>query len=147
MLLIALFLNVATILKAQTGRDSVMATINRFFEGMKKADTGLLKSTLSNSAILQTIVDEKGVIKVKDEKISEFISFVGQQTPGDTDEQIEIGTVNIDGPLASVWTPYKFYYKSKFSHCGVNSFQLVKFSNEWKIQFIIDTRKRVGCKE
>ena len=42
-------------------------------------------------------------------------------------------------------TPYKFYVGEKFSHCGVNSFQLVKIRGEWKIQYIIDTRRRQNC--
>jgi len=62
------------------------------------------------------------------------------------DERIVFETIRIDGPLASVWTPYNFYYEGKFSHCGVNSFQLVKINGEWKIQYLIDTRRKQGCK-
>ena len=54
-------------------------------------------------------------------------------------------TIKIDGALASVWTPYKFYSGATFSHCGANSFQLVKIDGAWKIQYIIDTRRK-GCK-
>jgi len=51
----------------------------------------------------------------------------------------------IDSQLASVWTDYKFYIGDKFSHCGVNSFQLVKLNDGWKIVYIIDTRRKEGC--
>ena len=47
--------------------------------------------------------------------------------------------------MATAWTPYEFWYKEKFSHCGVNSFQLMKIENEWKIIYFVDTRRRSDC--
>jgi len=61
------------------------------------------------------------------------------------DERITFDLVKIDGELAMVWAPYKFYLGEKFSHCGVDAFQLVKINNNWKIQYLIDTRRRQGC--
>jgi hypothetical protein len=131
---------------AQTSEDSVKATINNMFKGMKDADGQLLRSTFTDSAILQTIVQTKeGKTIVRNESVQGFIDFVSKQKKGAADERINFGTVLVDGPLASVWTPYKFYFEEKFSHCGVNSFQLVRLNGEWKIQYIIDTRRRQGC--
>ncbi|MBK7883161.1 MAG: hypothetical protein IPJ81_04670 [Chitinophagaceae bacterium] len=42
-----------------------------------------------------------------------------------------------DGLLATAWLPYKFYYKNKFSHCGVNSIQLINTPKGWKIQYLV----------
>jgi len=53
--------------------------------------------------------------------------------------------INIDGNLASVWTPYEFYVNGSFSHCGSNSFQLFKNNGNWEIIFLVDTRRRQGC--
>jgi len=131
--------------KAQSARDSVMATVNNLFEAMKKADTILLKECFSPNAVMQTIQDSKGNIKVSNGSVADFIAFVGKETAGAADEQIMFETIKIDGSLATVWTPYKFYYKGKFSHCGVNSFQLVRLNSGWKIQYIIDTRRKEGC--
>lgn len=130
---------------AQSTRDSVIAAVNQLFEGMKNADTILLQHSFSPNAVLQTIDDSKGSVTVKDESIEGFISFVGKETPGAADERIVVETVKIDGSLAMVWTPYQFFYKGKFSHCGVNVFQLVRLSSGWKIQYIIDTRRKTGC--
>ena len=141
----ALFIAMICSVKAQPARDSVIAAVNCLFKGMKNADTALLKSCFSSNAVLQTIHEDKGSIKVSDEKLADFVDFVGKETAGAADEQIIVETVKIDGPLAFVWTPYKFYYKGKFSHCGVNAFQLVRLSGEWKIQYIIDTRRKEAC--
>jgi len=132
---------------AQSTEDSVKAAVNNMFTAMKNADSAGLKNVFSETAVLQTISRTKeGETMVRTEVISEFVSFVGKSTKGDADEQISFGAVHIDGALASVWTPYQFYYKGKFSHCGVNSFQLVRIKGQWKIQYIIDTRRKENCK-
>lgn len=134
------------VVSAQTAEDSVKTTINMLFTAMKTADAALFKNIFSDSAILQTISRSKeGKILVRTESISEFASFVGHLKKDSADERISFETIKIDGPLAIAWTPYNFYFNGKFSHCGVNSFQLVRFGSAWKIQYLVDTRRRTGC--
>lgn len=129
--------------QAQTTEDSVKATINRLFEGMKNADTTLLKSAFTGDPILQTIAtNKKKQVYIKSDKYKDFVKFIGQQKVGEADERVEFESIRIDGPLAMVWAPYQFYYKGKFRHCGVNSFQLVKLEDGWRIQYLIDTRRK-----
>jgi hypothetical protein len=129
-----------------TAEDSVKAVINTLFTAMKKADPELLKTCFADSMVLQTISRNKeGKLVVLTDKPAAFAASISNLAAGDADEQIQFELVRTDGPLAMAWTPYKFYYKGQFSHCGVNSFQLVRFNGEWKIQYIIDTRRRVGC--
>lgn len=131
---------------SQTTEDSVKAVIVSMFKGMKEADASLLQASFADSMILQTISQNKeGQLTVKNEDPAGFIDFVSKSKPGVADERITFETIKIDGPLAVVWTPYQFYYNGQFSHCGVNSFQLIRFNSGWKIQYIIDTRRRVGC--
>ena len=130
----------------QTAADSVMAVINQLFTAMKNADAMMLKETFSDSAVLQTIRRRPdGTFFVQQDKVSDFAGQISKAKKDSLDEQIRFETIKIDGPLASVWTPYKFYYAGQFSHCGVNSFQVVRINNRWKIQFLIDTRRRQGC--
>ncbi|HVZ58058.1 MAG TPA: nuclear transport factor 2 family protein [Chitinophagaceae bacterium] len=133
-------------LHAQQAEDSVKWVVNRMFEGMKNADSGLVRSALADSVIFQTLVTQKdGSIRVASEDPREFVAFIGRLSRGDADEQITFETVRVDGPLAMAWTPYTFYYKGQFSHCGVDCFQLVRINGAWKIQYIIDTRRRQPC--
>ncbi|MBB6370675.1 nuclear transport factor 2 family protein [Chryseobacterium shigense] len=118
--------------------------IRNLFSGMKNADPELMKSAFAEGAILQTIAKDGAV---KNENIQEFIDSVSKFSKDDLDERIVIDAVHTDGGLASVFTPYSFYFKGKFSHCGANSFQLVKQETGWKIQYIIDTRRKENCKE
>lgn len=131
---------------AQTAEDSVKAVVNNLFTGMKNADAVLLKSTFADSAILQTIIRNKeGKTIIQTEEVAGFVEQVSKMPKDAADERITFDVLRIDGPLAIVWTPYKFYFNGKFSHCGVNSFQLVRINGNWKIQYLIDTRRRAGC--
>lgn len=148
LLLASLIILLATVnINAQSAEDSVKATINNLFAAMKNADQSLFKTVFSDNAILQTISrDKAGKPIVTSESIQEFGDFIGKLKKDSADERISFETIKIDGPLAIAWTPYNFYFNGKFSHCGVNSFQLVRLNGEWKIQYIIDTRRRAGCK-
>jgi hypothetical protein len=137
---------VAAEANAQSTEDSVKAVVNTLFSGMKSADAGLIKSVFSDSAIMQTISrTREGNTIVRNESVTEFADFVGKLKKDSADERITFETIKIDGPLAIAWTPYNFYFNGQFSHCGVNSFHLVRFNNAWKIQYLIDTRRRQGC--
>lgn len=131
---------------AQTTEDSVKAAVNKLFTGMKNSDAAMVKSSFADSAVLQTIARTKeGALFVKNEKVENFAKSISTLAKGAADERISFETVKIDGPMAIAWTPYHFYLDGKFSHCGVNSFQLVRLNGEWKIQYLIDTRRRQGC--
>lgn len=131
---------------AQSAEDSIKNAINTLFAGMRNADAALFKSVFSDSAIMQTIGRGRdGKTVVRYESIDEFAGFVSRLKKDSADERITFETIKIDGPLAIVWTPYTFYHNGKFSHCGVNSFQLVRFDGIWKIQYLVDTRRRQGC--
>lgn len=133
-------------IQAQTTEDSVKAVVNQLFEGMKTANAEMVKTAFADSAVLQTIGRSKeGETIIRNEAVSAFAGFVGKLKPGVADERIQFETIRIDGPLAIVWTPYKFYHNGQFSHCGVNSFQLVRLGGQWKIQYLIDTRRKDKC--
>jgi len=137
---------ISAMTKAQSAEDSVKAVVNQLFAAMKGANAAMLKETFADSAVLQTIRRKQdGTFFVQDEKVSDFVEQIGKAKKDSLDERITFETVKIDGPLAIAWTPYKFYYAGNFSHCGVNSFQLVRINGRWKIQFLIDTRRRQGC--
>ncbi len=134
--------------KAQTAEDSVKAVINRMFAAMKagEGNGNVLSSCFADSAILQTIIEKDGAVKIKTEEIKGFADFVNTAPKDAADERITFDMVKVDAALAIAWTPYNFYYNGKFSHCGVDSYQLVRINGEWKIQYLIDTRRKEGCK-
>jgi hypothetical protein len=128
---------------AQTAEDSIKATVNKLFEGMKSSDPSMIKSTFADSAILQSVGTGKdGKTVIQNEKVGDFADIISKLPKGAADERIQFETIKIDGALAIVWAPYKFYYNGQFSHCGADSFQLVRINGKWVIQYLIDTRRK-----
>lgn len=129
----------------QTATDSVKATIDGLFTAMLQSDSAGVMNSFAPDAVLQTLVEKQGSVSVQTEKAAAFATAVKGFPKEACDERIVYDVVRIDGNLAIAWTPYRFYYKKEFHHCGVNSFQLVRLNGRWKIQYIIDTRRKTGC--
>jgi Putative lumazine-binding len=131
---------------AQNAEDSVKAAVNQLFTGMKTADPALVQAAFADSGILQTISTGKdNKTFVKTEAVGDFAAAIAKLAKGVADEQIRFDVIKIDGELAMVWAPYSFYYNGHLHHCGVDSFQLVRLNGVWKIQYIIDTRRKDPC--
>lgn len=129
-----------------TEEPAVRVPIQQLFEGMKKSDSTLVRQSLVPGARLETVTKNKsGEVTVRSDSFEGFIKSIGKSTAGDLDERLTAIDIRIDGDMATAWTPYKFYFKGNFSHCGVNAFQLIKTAAGWKIWSIIDTRRKEGC--
>lgn len=142
---ISLFCSVGVF--AQSAEEmAVKVPIQQLFDGMKKSDSALVRQSLMPGARLESIAKNKsGEVTVRSDSFEGFLKSIGKATPGDLDERLSAVDIRIDGEMATAWTPYKFYFKGNFSHCGVNAFQLVKTAAGWKILSIIDTRRKEGC--
>lgn len=132
-------------LHAQTSKDSIKEAVNALFIAMATSDSAGIIHAFTDGAILQSIEEKDGRTAIKDEKIADFAHTIASLQKGDADERIKFDIMKVDGALASVWTPYQFYYKGSFSHCGVDSYQLVRVGGLWKIHYLIDTRRKGGC--
>lgn len=125
---------------------AIREVIAQLFNGMRAGDSSMVSDVFIEQAKMQSIsVDPTGEVRLVDTSLSNFLKAVG--TPHDEiwDERILDYEIQVDGAMASVWTPYQFYRGQNFSHCGVNSFQLAKMRSGWKIIYLVDTRRREGC--
>lgn len=146
--LIALLFCIANVTKAQktSEEEAVKNTINLLFDGMRNSDTTMIRKAFAAKNTMETIAMNKdGKAVVRTENVNSFIKSIGMPRAEKYDERIQFTKILIDANLASVWTDYKFYIGDKFSHCGVNSFQLFKSDDGWKIIYIIDTRRKDNC--
>lgn len=145
-LLLLLLTTTVTIAQNKNEEDAIKATINLLFDGMRNSDTTMIRKAFGSKNTMQTIAKSKdGKFVVKTENVDNFIKSIAIPHPEKYDERIVFTKILVDANLASVWTDYKFYVGDKFSHCGVNSFQLFKDDNGWKIIYIIDTRRKDNC--
>ena len=128
--------------------DSIKQTINTFFKGMSEKDTTLIRTTMTSGMIMQTIGQNKNkeTVITTDPVESWFNQIVNLPASiKKVEEKIVFEKILIDGAMAIVWAPFELYFNDKFYSCGVNQFGLVKINNEWKVNYIIDTRRKI-CK-
>lgn len=129
----------------ETEEKEVINTIQQLFEGMRTGDTLLIDNIFAPHAQLLTVIEKEGEVSLQEVSLDRFMAAVASPHEEVWDERITSYEIKIDDRLASAWTPYKFYLGKKFSHCGVNAFQLYKDDAGWKILVITDTRRLQDC--
>lgn len=146
-LIFLLFISVS--FAQETEELKVQKTIEAFFKGFHKQDSLLIKQTTIEDVIAQTVGTKKdGSTAIRTEDFGKFLkSIVSIPDSIHFQEKLLSFNIQVDGAMANAWTPYEFWYNDAFSHCGVNSFQLFKQNGEWKIIYLIDTRRRKGCEQ
>ena len=148
LLLLSLLIFTNPIEAQQTQKDKIKKVISLFFEGLQSGDTLKIKKTISKDLVLQTtFINKEGKSILKKESVSTFLNLVASKKNEDKwEERLLSYHIQIDDNMANVWTPYKFYLNNKFSHCGVNSFQMFNDGEQWKIIYLIDTKRKQDCK-
>jgi hypothetical protein len=122
----------------------VKQAVDGFFVGLHKRDTLQFKKVCHATINMQTIgKDKEQNNKLILQNFQDFMkSIVTIPENVVLFEKLLDYKIQIDGPLAHVWTPYEFYVNGKLSHSGVNSFTLFKEKDVWQIIHIIDTRRK-----
>jgi len=137
-------------IQAQTeAQKEVRNTIDTFFNGFHKQDSSIIKSVIYKEIALQSIgKNREGEIQLNTSDFSKFLkSIVSIPKDKKFQEKLLNYNIQVDGNMANAWTDYEFWFNGEFSHCGVNSFQLIKENKNWKIFYLVDTRRRKGCQE
>ncbi len=133
---------------AQTAEEAaVKDVVTGFFEAFHRQDSVALQSFAHPSVNMQSLGNNaEGKLILSTNTYGEFLKRI-TSIPSSTkfEEKLHGFDVRVNGPLATVITPYSFLVNGNLSHCGVNSFTMVKETEEWKIIHIIDTRSREGC--
>jgi hypothetical protein len=126
---------------------AVKEVITRLFLGMEKGDSAMVHSTFAKEVSLLTAFrDKNNNPKLRREAaIDDFLKAVGTPHPEIWYEEIWDVVIQIDGDFAQGWCDYAFYIGDKFSHCGIDAFQLFKGKDGWKIVHLADTRRTAAC--
>ena len=147
--LITLFLIVmipATILAgAVSDNESPSQVIESFFDGMRASDGDILKTLITDDITLHTVTQREGETVRAATDMSRFLESVSNAPVGLLNEELTSLEVHIDGDLATAWMGYNFFRGDEFSHCGVNSMNLIRTAEGWKIFSIVDTRRTDPC--
>ncbi len=144
------FLVISIVAHAQTmaEKNEVMKPIELLFNGMKLGDSTMVHGAFTNKVSMATVsINKDGKPAIQHESsLDGFLKAVGTAHPEVWNEVIWDTKIQIDGNMAQAWAPYVFYVGKKFSHCGVDAFQLFKGTDgNWRIFHLSDTRQKEGC--
>jgi hypothetical protein len=143
-LILALALSVPSFAAGQSDRDAVVAAVQSFFDSMAARDTELAKRSVVLEGRFVLVSEQDGKTNVRTRSIQEFVDGLATGK-GKLLERMWNPEVRVHGPLATLWTQYDFYVDGKFSHCGIDAFELVKTADGWKISGGAYTMERTKC--
>ena len=108
-----------------------------------------MQSWIHKDALLRrTAPNENGEQALRDQNFQDLISgIVSMPDTPVFEEKLLSYTIQIDGPLAHVWTPYEFWLDNELHHAGANSIQLFQQDGIWKIIYLVDSRTTEGVKK
>ena len=113
-------------------REAVLKTIQIFFDTMTARDVDGARGILVPEARFHAMDMRKP--DVAPQSFTNEGYFAGLQKSKQTSrERIWNPEVRVHGSIATVWAPYDFWTDGKFSHCGVDAFDLIKTPEGWKI--------------
>ena len=117
-------------------KESAIAVVNQLFAAMKAKNAEQIKSVFSPDGQLVAIDkprDGKGPSKTRVLSGDAFATMIAGNKGADYIEQMPSPEARVTGDLAIVFGRYTFHLGEKLSHCGTNTFNLVRTETGWKI--------------
>lgn len=140
-LLLILTLSLATSAGAQTAaqtedKKEALAVIDRLWEAMRAKSFDGIKALFtpdSHFVAIDKPRDGKGISKTRVFQGDAFAKLISEAKAPEFNERMPQPAVNVSGDLAIVTGRYTFHVGDKFSHCGTNTFNLVRTEAGWRI--------------
>lgn len=127
-------------LHAPEDERAILATIDRFFEAMHRRDVAAYSDCVLADGMTFTQALKDGRWEFLRRSQGSLATALGSGK-GEPNETYWSPTVLIRGPIAVVWTPYRFTLDGRETHRGVDIFDMVKLDGAWKIANTIWTRE------
>lgn len=143
MRLLTICLFVLFSLAAQTSEEkSVLAVTQQVFDGMADKDSAKILVAMTPGALLYGLTSAGAPRATPADQWANRIASAQNKFVERFTKQ---PMVSIHGTIANVWGEYEFLRDGKFGHCGVDSFNLLKTADGWKVAAIFDTEESTGC--
>jgi arginase len=122
----------------------VRAAVDQIFRGMHTANADMVRAVFSSEARFSVLDRRADPRAIRSRPVDGWLDAI-DTSEGKWDEQVYDVQVLVDGEMASVWAPYTFYLDGAISHCGINSIELLRDADGWKVTQLSDTRSEDGC--
>src|ERR1700755_3540949 len=119
-------------------KQAVLDAVDRLWAGMKAKSADQIKAAfMPNGQLVAGDKNPKHTEELSTTRMitgEEFAKLISEaKVPGDFIETMIDPEVKITGDLALVTGRYTFHVGDKFSHCGIDTFNLVRTGDGWKI--------------
>ena len=115
--------------QSSSDRDAVLKVVQAFFDTMTAKDIDGAREILVPQGRFHAMRTGAEPRSLSNE---EYLAQL-QASKQTMRERIWNPEVRVQGPIATMWAPYDFWIDGKFSHCGVDAFDLIKTDKGWKI--------------
>jgi hypothetical protein len=113
-------------------RDAVLKAVQMFFDTMTARDVDAMRRIMVPRGHFHAM--DMRTPKIDPVLLSTEEALAGlQKTKYTSRERIWNPEVRVHGLIATVWAPYDLWVDGKYSHCGVDAFDLIKTTDGWKI--------------
>lgn len=127
-------------------REAVMDVINAFFALMTAKDVERMQQIMTEDGILYGYREGEEGPDVFSVTHAAYLESLAKRE-GVPVERIWNPRIQLHDRIAVVWTPYDFHNDGVFSHCGMNTFSLLKGSDGWKITGVVFSVQSENCEE
>jgi len=121
-----------------------LAVVNRLFDAMRAKDAEAMRALFSAEGQLTATQRRDGQPSLRVYNGAAFAKLI-VETKGVLKERMYKPETLVSGDLAMVRGRYGFYVDDRFSHCGMNSFHLMRTADGWKIVSAASTIELDGC--
>ena len=116
-----------------------IATLQALFDALETGDEELLRSVTDPSVVMHFSETRHGTTTFGSASLDGLAERItSSEVP--LIERMWDPVVLVNGPLATIWTPYDFYAGETFSHCGVDAANLLAGPEGWRIVALSWTR-------
>ena len=123
---------------------AVIEVVKVFFEAMTAKDVALSRTLMTADGVLYGYREtEAGLQIVRPTHANYLEGLAGREN--ELIERFWDPKVLLHDRMAVVWTPYDLYVDGEFSHCGIDSFSLLKAQEGWIITGIVFSMEADNC--
>lgn len=122
----------------------LLAVVQQFLDAMAQRDQARAYQVVLPEGRFSSVREEAGKTVIRAFSNQEDIGK-WRERPEDVLERIWNPDVRVHGRMAVVTAPYDFHRDGKFSHCGVDVFELLETADGWRISGGVYTVQKESC--
>jgi hypothetical protein len=125
-----------TAAKNNAAAGEAVAVADKLFAAMRAKNAEAIRALFTAEGQLVAIDKPRtgdGLSKMRIFTADAFAKMISDAKAAEFIERMPQPEVKLFGDMALVYGRYTFYVGDKFSHCGTNSFHLVRTTDGWKI--------------